>query len=118
MQKEKELTTYEGMRAPVDDDGFVQSFAVDDREGQLEFFRTFGFVVVRDVFSPEQIQVCQERPPPSVKGLNLVKNLKMQMETRLRWTTFGILWRNLPIETPERVCTLMLEGSSVRTLKA
>jgi len=60
------------MRAPVDDDGFMQSFAIDNCKGQLEFFRTFGFVVVHDIFSPEQIQVCKERPPP-VKGLNLVK---------------------------------------------
>jgi hypothetical protein len=52
---------FEGMKAPLDEDGYVQSFAVEDTEGQRAFFDTYGFVVVRDVLDSTEVDV----PTPS-----------------------------------------------------
>jgi len=41
--------------APLDEDGFVQSFSVDQVEEIRRFFETYGFVVIQDVLSEEQI---------------------------------------------------------------
>lgn len=40
---------------PVDKDGFVASFSPEDASGILEFFREYGFVVVRDVLDQAAI---------------------------------------------------------------
>lgn len=40
---------------PLDEDGYVQSFAVEDTEGQRAFFDTYGFVVVRDVLDSTEV---------------------------------------------------------------
>ena len=46
---------------PVPRDGqdpaFVKSFAPSEVSAYIEFFKTYGFVVVRDVLTPQQ---CQE----------------------------------------------------------
>jgi hypothetical protein len=61
----EKATMFEGMKAPLDDQGFVQSFAVEDVEGQRAFFDTYGFVVVRDVLDEAEIEVCTLPPSPS-----------------------------------------------------
>jgi ectoine hydroxylase-related dioxygenase (phytanoyl-CoA dioxygenase family) len=38
------------------DDHYIQSFDVSDSQGIIDFFDTFGFVVVRDVLSAQQCQ--------------------------------------------------------------
>ena len=53
-----EKTVFEGVKAPVDDEGFVQAFAPEDAEGQRAFFETYGFVVVRDVLDATEVEVC------------------------------------------------------------
>jgi hypothetical protein len=62
-EMEKATTTFEGMKAPLDDQGFVQSFAVEDVESQRAFFDTYGFVVVRDVLDHAEVEVCTLSPP-------------------------------------------------------
>jgi hypothetical protein len=57
-------TTFEGMKAPLDDQGFVRSFAVEDVEGQRAFFDTYGFVVVRDVLDHAEVEVRTSPPSP------------------------------------------------------
>jgi hypothetical protein len=60
-----EKATFEGMKAPLDQ-GFVQSFAVEDVEGQRAFFDTYGFVVVRDVLDHAEVDVRTLSPSPSL----------------------------------------------------
>ncbi len=43
------------LRAPLDDDGFVVSFAHDDAAGMKAFFSRFGFVCVRDVLDSRAV---------------------------------------------------------------
>lgn len=50
-----EATTF--CRAPLDGEGFVQSFSLADAEGQRAFFEIYGFVVVRDVLDPDEVEV-------------------------------------------------------------
>lgn len=43
-------------KAPIDSDGFVQSFNTDQIAEYLKFFEEYGFVVIRGVLSPSQCQ--------------------------------------------------------------
>jgi ectoine hydroxylase-related dioxygenase (phytanoyl-CoA dioxygenase family) len=43
------------LRAPTDDEGFIVTFAHDDKSGLQAFFDRFGFVCVRDVLGAEAI---------------------------------------------------------------
>lgn len=45
------------LQAPVDEEGFVVSFDVEDVAGQRAFFDTYGFVVVRDVLTAVEVEV-------------------------------------------------------------
>ncbi len=40
--------------APLDSDGFAVSFSLDD-PSLLDFYSTYGFVVIRDLVTPSQI---------------------------------------------------------------
>ncbi len=42
-------------KLPKDDDGFIKSFAFDSDKEILEFFDEYGFVVIKDVLSNEEI---------------------------------------------------------------
>jgi len=42
---------------PTDDDGFVQSFEVNDAPGAQNFFDTYGFVVIRNVLTDKEIEM-------------------------------------------------------------
>ena len=65
-EQEAKKEVFEGMKAPLDEDGYVQSFAVEDTEGQRAFFDTYGFVVVRDVLDPTEVDVVPHPfPSPS-----------------------------------------------------
>eukprot|EP01119_Soliformovum_irregulare_P022640 TRINITY_DN7798_c0_g1_i2.p1 TRINITY_DN7798_c0_g1~~TRINITY_DN7798_c0_g1_i2.p1 ORF type:complete len:231 (-),score=21.73 TRINITY_DN7798_c0_g1_i2:443-1135(-) len=46
--------------APKDEEGYVQSFNLDQKDDYLTFFRRYGFVVVNDVLSREQIEASLE----------------------------------------------------------
>lgn len=56
------IMEYENLpKLEVESDGFVTSFALDDTEDVLSFFRAHGFVVIRDVLSNEECEVsCDE----------------------------------------------------------
>ncbi len=38
-------------RAPLDEEGFVQAFPIQDKESILAFWNRFGFVVVKEIAS-------------------------------------------------------------------
>jgi len=40
---------------PKDDEGFVQSFNIEDTENYMKFFEEFGFVVINNIISSEEI---------------------------------------------------------------
>eukprot|EP00009_Paramoeba_aestuarina_P003751 CAMPEP_0201511282 /NCGR_PEP_ID=MMETSP0161_2-20130828/3751_1 /ASSEMBLY_ACC=CAM_ASM_000251 /TAXON_ID=180227 /ORGANISM="Neoparamoeba aestuarina, Strain SoJaBio B1-5/56/2" /LENGTH=379 /DNA_ID=CAMNT_0047906709 /DNA_START=124 /DNA_END=1260 /DNA_ORIENTATION=- len=42
-------------QVPKDEDGYVVSFGIDEKENILKFFEEYGFVVVREVIDNEQI---------------------------------------------------------------
>jgi hypothetical protein len=44
-----EIADTETPHIPLDNDGFTFSFVVDDEQGILDFWKKYGFVVVRDV---------------------------------------------------------------------
>lgn len=46
---------------PVDKEGFVQSFTIDDEENIKKFFELYGVVVVRDIIDEDRIQVREIR---------------------------------------------------------
>ena len=39
-----------------DAEGFVQSFTIQDKADLLAFFEKFGFVVVRDILRPSEVE--------------------------------------------------------------
>lgn len=41
---------------PVDEEGYVQSFSVSEVDKYKEFFKKFGFVVVRDILTKEECE--------------------------------------------------------------
>jgi len=47
-------TTYEPRTLPLDDEGFVQAFDVEDGEGMQVFFDDYGFVVVNGVLNEDE----------------------------------------------------------------
>ena len=47
-------------KAPLDNEGYVQSFTYDDAAGILQFFEEYGFVVVRDVLDKQAIEATIE----------------------------------------------------------
>mmetsp|Transcript_20488 Transcript_20488/g.78550 ORF Transcript_20488/g.78550 Transcript_20488/m.78550 type:complete len:390 (-) Transcript_20488:121-1290(-) len=58
--------------APLEEEGFVQSFAADDTEGVRQFYEKYGFVVVRDAIPEAQAeatakelwaQICSDSAP-------------------------------------------------------
>lgn len=56
--------------APKDDEGFVQSFSIDQEEEYSAFFKRYGFVVVNDVLS--KVQVDAVTSVSSIKISHLV----------------------------------------------
>ena len=60
---------------PKDDEGYVQSFDVENEAAIKEFFDEYGFVVVRDVFTAEECattvddiwEVVQEKAGKHIK---------------------------------------------------
>jgi len=48
------FTTYEPRTLPLDDEGFVQAFDVEDGEGMQVFFDDYGFVVVNGVLNEDE----------------------------------------------------------------
>jgi hypothetical protein len=48
------MTTYVPRELPLDHEGFVRSFAVEDSEGIQAFFDEYGFVVVNGVLTEEE----------------------------------------------------------------
>lgn len=44
------------IQAPKDEQGFIQSFLVEDIEGIKTFFNEYGFVVVDGILSEEEIR--------------------------------------------------------------
>lgn len=45
---------FEGKKAPLDDEGFVASFSLEESSKIREFFDEFGFVVIRDILTEPQ----------------------------------------------------------------
>ena len=39
---------------------FCKSFSVDQQEEYVAFFKKYGFVVIKDVLTPEEIKLTQE----------------------------------------------------------
>jgi len=57
--KTEEETAKDDFIAPtlkVDEEGFVESFAVDEQKEYVEFFKKYGFVVVRGVYEKSQME--------------------------------------------------------------
>jgi hypothetical protein len=52
-QSEKIGNIYSINFAPLDSEGYVQSFSLNEKEEYLKFFGKYGFVIVRDVISDE-----------------------------------------------------------------
>jgi hypothetical protein len=50
------MTSYQPKELPLDAQGFVQSFALEDSEGSQAFFDEFGFVVVDNVLSKKECE--------------------------------------------------------------
>lgn len=48
------MTTYRPRELPHDDEGFVQSFRLEDADGIQAFFDEYGFVVVNDVLTEHE----------------------------------------------------------------
>eukprot|EP01089_Gocevia_fonbrunei_P020695 TRINITY_DN7773_c0_g1_i1.p1 TRINITY_DN7773_c0_g1~~TRINITY_DN7773_c0_g1_i1.p1 ORF type:complete len:370 (+),score=80.55 TRINITY_DN7773_c0_g1_i1:124-1233(+) len=42
--------------APLDSEGYVESFNVEDEESWMTFFNKFGFVVIKEILSTEEIE--------------------------------------------------------------
>jgi len=42
-------------KAPLDHEGFIQSFSVMDTENYLSFFKRYGFVVIKNILDHEQL---------------------------------------------------------------
>lgn len=65
-----ETKTFEPLEVEVDDEGFVKSFALDDREGYLKFFEEYGFVVVNGVLSEEEVEASVNEIWQEVEALS------------------------------------------------
>eukprot|EP01114_Cavostelium_apophysatum_P019571 TRINITY_DN6344_c0_g2_i1.p1 TRINITY_DN6344_c0_g2~~TRINITY_DN6344_c0_g2_i1.p1 ORF type:complete len:377 (-),score=68.61 TRINITY_DN6344_c0_g2_i1:256-1386(-) len=50
------FTEYVSVHAPLDEDGYVQSFSITEEEAYLDFFEQYGFVVVKDVLSADEVR--------------------------------------------------------------
>jgi hypothetical protein len=46
--------TIKEWQAPLDDEGFVQSFSIDQETEFLEFYNNYGFVVLKEIISSQQ----------------------------------------------------------------
>ena len=47
---------YEIEQAPLDKEGYVQSFSLEEKEEISKFYSRFGFVIIRDVLNEECTQ--------------------------------------------------------------
>jgi len=47
---------FEPVELPRDEEGFIQSFGVDQEKEFVQFFKSYGFVVVNNILSPEDIE--------------------------------------------------------------
>ena len=52
----KELLKKLPGKAPVDDEGFVQTFALDEKAAMRDFLDRYGFVVVRNVIEADLVE--------------------------------------------------------------
>jgi hypothetical protein len=55
---------------PLDEEGFVVAFGVDETEKVLEFFAKYGFVVVKEVLSSEEINESIDEIWNEIEGNN------------------------------------------------
>ena len=71
--------------AAVDSEGYMRSFAVEDREGQCDFFRDFGFVVVHDVLSEEEVAASVDESSVGLASLSFFSSLGLTLHSLAVW---------------------------------
>lgn len=60
IQDNKAEFVYQPLQVPVDEEGYAESFTIDQKVELQDFFRRFGFVVIRDVLSVDEIKNTRE----------------------------------------------------------
>jgi len=58
--KDQAVVEDKSWEAPIDEEGYVQSFLADEEKELLDFFHKYGFVVVRNIISADQCEKTED----------------------------------------------------------